>query len=69
MNCHLPPAAPEFLERAGQALCGRPLVLMPDTLRLQEAKNTNMKTSSRDSKGEADGQFWCMLLCGCHAVL
>ena len=48
----LPSAAPEFLERAGQALCGRPLTLMPDRLRLQEVKEK--KTSSSD---EAEGKI------------
>ncbi|KAG0712032.1 ATP-binding cassette sub-family A member 1 [Chionoecetes opilio] len=37
---------PEFLERAGQALCGRPLALLPDTLRLNDMKTKPHSTSN-----------------------
>ncbi|MPC14325.1 ATP-binding cassette sub-family A member 1 [Portunus trituberculatus] len=42
--------SPQFLERAGQALCGRPLKLMPDRLRLKETKVK--KSSSSDEELE-----------------
>ncbi|XP_050698245.1 uncharacterized protein LOC126986309 isoform X2 [Eriocheir sinensis] len=43
--------SPEFLERAGLALCGRPLVLMPDTLKLQDTKNKDKGTPTKEYIG------------------
>lgn len=40
--------SPEFLERAGQALCGRPLTLMPDRLQLQKTKGKKSSSSGEE---------------------